>query len=226
MEGESDATTLLLVDPGSGEYCDNTHGCQVAYTAIEPGFQLQLYAPAGERLHSTPRHLNDVTVATAEDVTSNTTLLALAQALPGKMSAALKLHFVSIASATMRVVRVTATAAISPPSPTFAYVQVADLGGAGTVVRNSRFVDSYDNCMRIQSINNTVVENNLFVGASHGLSIMFDESFLEGALGIRGVQVINNTFVNVTDCTGDHDCIDTGPLAQASASGNKYEPSP
>jgi len=60
--------------------------------------------------------------------------------------------------------------------------------------------------MRIHS-SNTLVDSNIFERASEGVHLEFDQSFLEGSLGIYNITISNNTFTSILGCTQANNCV-------------------
>ena len=60
-------------------------------------------------------------------------------------------------------------------------------------IYNTTFTDAYDSCFRMQS-SGTIVSNTQFIRQSYGISITFDEGWLEGSTDIANVGIINTTF--------------------------------
>ena len=78
-------------------------------------------------------------------------------------------------------------------------VQIDKFAGAGTIIRNNHFHDSYNNVGRFAA-NLTFGPNNLIERANMGIHISDDiasYNFLEGSLGVRNVTVVGNKFVSV-----------------------------
>jgi len=88
----------------------------------------------------------------------------------------------------------------------YSLVQFNAQSGMGAIVRNNYFHDSYDNSMRLQA-SNTLVENNIFERASWGISVVFDQNWLEGSLGLHNIAILNNTFKSIQGCNTTNNCI-------------------
>jgi hypothetical protein len=93
-----------------------------------------------------------------------------------------------------------------PAIQPYCFVQLNTQSGIGGMIRNNYFHDSYDNTMRLQA-SSTVVENNVFLRASWGVSIVFDQPWLEGSLGLHNISVLNNKFEQILGCTTVNQCI-------------------
>jgi len=103
---------------------------------------------------------------------------------------------------------------ITATIPPFSLVQFNAQSGQGAIVRFNYFHDSYDNSMRLQA-SFTVIESNIFERASAGISVVFDQNWLEGSLGLHNISILNNTFISVQGCTAANSCVTTiGPGIQ------------
>ncbi len=75
-------------------------------------------------------------------------------------------------------------------------VQFDRRASAGGVVRGNFFHDSYDACFRLQAAG-TVVEGNTYQRVPGGISVVYDDPWLEGSTDIRDVLIADNLFVDV-----------------------------
>jgi len=90
--------------------------------------------------------------------------------------------------------------------PPYSLIQFNAQSGQGAVVQNNYFHDSYDNSMRLQA-SFTLIESNIFERASAGISVVFDQFWLEGSLGLHNISIVNNTFKSVQGCTSTNSCV-------------------
>jgi len=75
-------------------------------------------------------------------------------------------------------------------------VQFDRRSSAGGRVAFNTFHDSYDSCFRLQA-SGTVMEGNTYQRVPGGISVVYDDAWLEGSSDISVVRIENNTFVDV-----------------------------
>lgn len=109
-------------------------------------------------------------------------------------------------TALLWLVRFSAVLPVPIQTAQYPLVQYGAQAGFGAVVRENYFKDSYDNTMRLQA-SNAMIQNNVFERAADGIHIEYDQAFLEGSLGLRDIQILNNTFVGILGCTQANSCV-------------------
>jgi hypothetical protein len=75
-------------------------------------------------------------------------------------------------------------------------VQFDRRASAGGRVAGNNFHDSYDACIRLQA-SGTLLQGNTYERVPGGISVVFDDAWLEGSADIRGVTIADNVFVDV-----------------------------
>ena len=75
-------------------------------------------------------------------------------------------------------------------------VQFDRRASAGAVVARNRFHDSYDSCFRLQSAG-TVLAGNVYARVPGGISVVYDDPWLEGSTDIANVLIEDNVFQDV-----------------------------
>ena len=75
-------------------------------------------------------------------------------------------------------------------------VQFDRRASAGARVLNNRFHDSYGSCVRLQA-SGTLVEGNAYERVPGGISVVYDDPWLEGSTDIANVRIRDNYFAGV-----------------------------
>ena len=75
-------------------------------------------------------------------------------------------------------------------------VQFDRRSSAGAKVVNNSFHDSYDSCFRLQAAG-TLMAGNMYTRVPGGISVVYDDAWLEGSTDIGDVLIENNVFQDV-----------------------------
>jgi hypothetical protein len=189
---------------------------------------------AGDALHffepftSPIAALGGATVATVAPVTDAATwaearALPAAMNSPGVCAAAPAAPCVRDFSQTAVPWRVTFAGGVLPTGlPQYALVQAAALQSAGALLRNNSFHDGFDKCANMNGGNGALVGNRFErVNAAPCVNVGGYFFWLEGALGLAGVRVEDNTFVGLGRDAAE--VIFVHDAANVSVKGNVYE---
>jgi hypothetical protein len=106
--------------------------------------------------------------------------------------------------------------------PEFALVQSVALQSAGALLRNNSFHDGFDKCASINGGGGALVGNR-FEGVNARPCVDVGGYFfwMEGALGLDGVRIENNTFIGLG--ASDQEVISVHDAANVTILGNVYE---
>eukprot|EP00658_Telonema_sp_P-2_P004557 TRINITY_DN11694_c0_g2_i2.p1 TRINITY_DN11694_c0_g2~~TRINITY_DN11694_c0_g2_i2.p1 ORF type:complete len:427 (-),score=88.15 TRINITY_DN11694_c0_g2_i2:308-1588(-) len=195
-----------ILDPGDALLCTDGDGdCFSSHSADA----LQIGDEIGVFNLTDLTHDFNVTVRSIRQAT-DPGIVELVRGLPERLAGPpWNKKFVGFVKDAIRAYQVT-TGPLPPRTPGFAYMEFYSQGSAQAVVRDNYFLDSYDSCFRAQG-SGLVIANNTFDGASSGMSVVVDEFWLEGSLGLRDVAIVGNRFENVTSCQQETTCFTVGP---------------
>eukprot|EP00039_Didymoeca_costata_P032834 m.39544 g.39544 ORF g.39544 m.39544 type:complete len:532 (+) comp9565_c0_seq2:194-1789(+) len=209
--------TMYIMDPSDVLYCEQLK-CNVTRSGplIQPGDVLGVF-------NLNLSYIQNVTV-TENVACTDDDILTAAKNVRHVLETEYKIPMTGIMPNDITVRKITVSMTSSPSLPPYAYIQFYRQSAENAVFKNNVFVDSYDNCFRAQG-NYLHLENNIFNGASAGLSIEIDKAFLEGSLGLHSLLIKNNTFVDVSGCTSAKDCFTIGPsVTDVVAEENVFKP--
>ena len=106
--------------------------------------------------------------------------------------------------------------------PEFALAQAAALQSAGAVLRNNSFHDGFDKCASMNGDGGALVGNRFErINAAPCVNVGGYFFWMEGALGLAGVRIENNTFVGLGASAAE--VIAVHDAANVSVAGNVFD---